>query len=138
MLRKMKKTVSGISMKVGALGFMGLLSVTPSVAFAERILQTQGTYIQTSTNVWILALKAILFLAGLAAILFSAWHLLQDYVLAKSDHEKKFSGGKLLVGAIVGSVLCYPGGAALIGGDFTGAGAADATVNQSDFARDDG
>lgn len=131
MLRKMNSAATKAVMAT----VLGGVALSPSAAFAARILESQGTYVGTATNIWIVALKAILFFVGLGAILFSGWHLLKDYVLAKSDHEKSFSVGKLLVGCVVGSILCYPGGAAIIGGDITGTGADAATVNQSDFSR---
>lgn len=108
MLRK----INSVKAKAIMATFIGGVALSPSAAMAARVLEDQGTYIGTATNIWIVALKAILFLVGLAAILFSGWHLLKDYVLAKSDHEKSFSVGKLIVGCIVGSILCYPGGAA--------------------------
>jgi len=117
---------------LGIFGVSILFMAAPS--HASRILQSQGTYVKTSGDLWIIAFKALMFLAGLAAIAFASWHFLQDYVLSKSDHEKKFSAGKLLAGAVVGSFMIYPGGAALIGGDLTGAGV-DAAVKQSDFTQ---
>lgn len=128
MLRIMK----GKMFKLGMLGTSALFMAAPS--FASRVIQSQGTYMKTSGDLWIIAFKAFMFLAGLAAIAFASWHFLQDYVLAKSDHEKKFSAGKLIAGAVVGSFMLYPGGAALIGGDVTGAGV-EAAVNQSDFTQ---
>jgi hypothetical protein len=90
----------------------------------------------TSATAWEVAIKGLLFLMGLAAIGFSGWHMLMDYVFAKADHEKKFSIGKLIVGAIIGSLLCVPYSAIVIGGDLTGAGEESSTLTETDFIRE--
>jgi hypothetical protein len=107
-------------------------------AAADRLLEEQGNYIGKSTAAWEVAVKGLLFLMGMAAIGFSGWHMLMDYVFAKADHEKKFSIGKLLVGAIIGSLLCVPYSAIVIGGDLTGAGQKNSTLGEADFIRKKG
>jgi len=80
-----------------------------------------------------MALMALFFF-GVLAVGFSAWFLLMDYVFAKSDHEKKFSLGKLLTGLVVGSLMVTPGAALMMGSDLTGANQADGfEVNADDF-----
>lgn len=131
MLGKMKKKINHVMLTIG------VALVTSPLAMAAsggRILQSQGDYLNESGITWIMTAKSLMFLAGLIAIGFSSWQIIKDYVIAKSDHEKKFSPGVLAVGMIVGSLLCYPGGAALIGGDFTGAGET-ITVETGDFER---
>jgi hypothetical protein len=114
---------------------IGVVFAEPTFA-ADRLLESQGEYMGNSASAWEVAIKGLLFLMGLAAIGFSGWHMLMDYVFAKADHEKKFSIGKLIVGAIIGSLLCVPYSAIIIGGDLTGAGEETSTLTESDFIRD--
>lgn len=131
MLKKMKNKANLAMLTVGVALMTSPLAMAAS---GGRILQSQGNYMNESGVTWILAAKTLMFLAGLVAIGFSAWQIIKDYVIAKSDHEKKFSPGVLAIGMVVGSLLCYPGGAALIGGDFTGAGE-EISVEAGDFER---
>ncbi len=120
----------GTIFKVAVVAVIALF-VMSEPAHAGRLLETQGKYIESTGNAWVLAAKAILFLMGLGAIGFAGWNLMMDYVFAKADHEKKFSIGKLIVGMVVGSVLCVPYSAVLVGSDITGA--TEATATESEF-----
>jgi amino acid transporter len=122
---------------LGIVAVSTLIMVEPASA-AERLLENQGDYIANTATMWEAALKGILFIMGMGAIGFSGWHMLQDYVFAKADHEKKFSIGKLIVGAMIGSLLCAPYGAMVIGGDITGAGQEVESLDDSDFERRSG
>jgi amino acid transporter len=123
---------------LGIVAVSTLIIVDPAMAASDRLLQTQGDYIATTATMWEAALKGILFIMGMGAVGFSGWHMLQDYVFAKADHEKKFSIGKLIVGAMIGSLLCAPYGAMVIGGDITGAGQEVESLDDSDFERRSG
>lgn len=106
-----------------------------SVFAAERILKSQGTYVSETASEWEVFIKILLFIMGLGAIAFGGWNLLKDYVFAKSDHEVKFSIGKLIVGMLVGSVLCVPYSAIVVGGDLTGGTVTDSSLKNTDFER---
>jgi predicted anti-sigma-YlaC factor YlaD len=119
---------------LGMVAVSTLIMIEPAAA-ADRLLNTQGEYIANTATLWESAMKGILFIMGIAAVGFSGWHMLQDYVFAKADHEKKFSIGKLIVGAMIGSLLCAPYGAMVIGGDITGAGQKVQSLSDDDFER---
>lgn len=106
-----------------------------SVFAADRVLKSQGTYVSETASEWEVFIKILLFIMGLGAIAFGGWNLLKDYVFAKSDHEVKFSIGKLIVGMLVGSVLCVPYSAIVVGGDLTGGTVTDSSLTNTDFER---
>lgn len=106
-----------------------------SVFAADRVLKSQGSYVSETASEWEVFIKILLFIMGLGAIAFGGWNLLKDYVFAKSDHEVKFSIGKLIVGMLVGSVLCVPYSAIVVGGDLTGGTVTDSSLTNTDFER---
>jgi hypothetical protein len=118
------------------LPFLAVLSLmSVDVMAADRIIEGQGKYLTDTTSVFEVGMKGLLFVMGLGAIGFSAWQMLSDYVFAKSDHEKKFSIGVLIAGMLIGSVLCVPYGAIMIGTDITGVNQESNNVDDEDFER---
>jgi len=112
------------------------VALSSNAAFAaDRVLKSQGTYVSETASEWEVFVKIALFIMGLSAIAFGGWNLLKDYVFAKSDHEVKFSIGKLIVGMLVGSVLCVPYSAIVIGGDLTGGTVTDSGLSNTEFER---
>jgi len=100
-----------------------------------RIVETQGEYIGGAVEIFILVFNAILFLASLIILLAGGWFMIKDYVLAKADHEKSFSIGKLAVAMVVASLLGYPSGAYLLGQDLTTGEVGGNTMTNTDFER---
>jgi hypothetical protein len=106
--------------KGGLLFVLGpLLLVTSAPALAQRIASGQGTYWGTVIELFILVFTSILFLSSLLILLMGGWFLIKDYVIAKSDHDKSFSLGKLVIALAVASLFGYPSGAYLLGQDLT-------------------
>lgn len=114
--------------------FISLFCIVMSTnVFAARIAETQGTYFGTVVELLVLVFNAILFLASLLILLLGGWFMIKDYVIAKSDHDKSFSIGKLVVALVVASLLGYPSGAYLLGQDLTTGD--EASITQGDFER---
>jgi uncharacterized membrane protein len=135
LVKKVKSILSKASLRGGVVTAVLLPAFYISPLYAAgRILQSQGQYIGAATTGWITAVKAILFMCGLGMIGFAGVTMFKDYVLATSDHEKKFSIGSLLVGIIIGGLLCLPFGAIVIGSDILGT-SEEVQATQGDFQR---
>lgn len=96
----------------------------------------QVTYLTAIANGLGLLGVATLFFVGVVVFGFGGFFFVRDYVMAKDDREKKFSIGPLIMAIIVGSMLCYPGGAMLLGSDLTSGDKAGSNISNSDFKRD--
>ena len=134
----MFNVVKKVSNKVGALAAMLFVSAAvsfPALAGGTRIAEKQGSYWGTVVELFILAFNGILFLFSLVVLLMGGWFLVKDYVIAKSDHEKSFSIGKLVIAMIVASFLGYPSGAYLLGQDLTTGDVGGGKIEESDFKR---
>ncbi|MBE8233407.1 MAG: hypothetical protein HAW67_06685 [Endozoicomonadaceae bacterium] len=75
----------------------------------------------------------ILGVAGMIAFLVAGGIFLKDFVLAKSDHDKKFSIAQLLAGVVVGVIFMYPAGIALMADDIVTGGAS--SIDSAEFKR---
>lgn len=96
----------------------------------------QVTYLTSIANGLGLLGVATLFFVGVVVFGFGGFFFVRDYVMAKDDREKKFSIGPLIMAIVVGSMLCYPGGAMLLGSDLTSGDKAGSDISNSDFKRD--
>lgn len=120
---------------------LSALFAAPS-AFADsgRLAAGQVDYLGTVIEFLIIAFNGLSFLASVVVLLAGGWFFIKDYVMAKADHEKKFTPGTLIAAVVVASFLGYQSGAYLLGQDLTvGAGNdGGATIKQDDFERKDG
>lgn len=113
-----------------------VMGIAAAPAMAQtRIMEKQSTYWGTFIELLILAFNGILFLFSLVVLLMGGWFLIKDYVIAKSDHEKSFSIGKLVIAMIVASFLGYPSGAYLLGQDLTTGDVGGGKIEETDFKR---
>ena len=124
-----------ILMKGSALLVSLFVSGSVLAGTTGRIVESQGEYIGGAVEIFILVFNAILFLASLIILLAGGWFMIKDYVLAKADHEKSFSIGKLAVAMVVASLLGYPSGAYLLGQDLTTGEVGGNTMTNTDFER---
>ena len=102
-----------------ALASTPLLMFFSGGAAAVRVAESQATYWQVLVELIILVATSALFLASLLILLAGGWFFIRDYVLAKADHEKKFSIGQLVASIFVAGLLGYPTGAYLLGQDLS-------------------
>lgn len=124
-------TLKRISIGAAASATLALTS-TPALA---RVGEETVGYWGKLMELGILAFNSLLFLASLVVLLVGGWFLIRDYVLAKSDHEKAFTPGKLGIALIVAGLFAYPSGAFLLGTDLTTGDATTVEVQASDFER---
>jgi hypothetical protein len=135
LVKKAKSIFSTVSLKVGVVSAVLLPAFYTSPLYAAgRILESQGTYIGKASETWIVAVKGVMFMVGLGMIAFAGVTMFKDYVLATSDHEKKFSVGSLVVGMVIGGLLCMPFGAIVIGTDILGT-SGEVQATQAEFQR---
>jgi len=114
------------------------LPLLSSVAFATRVGESQATYLGSVISALIITFNAVMFLASVIVLLAGGWFFIRDYVLAKSDQEKKFSIGQLIAAIMVAGILGYPTGAYLLGADLaTGDDGAKAVIKDDAFKRTD-
>lgn len=113
-----------------------LLSTVPFGAFAagDRLAEGQVSYL-SKIGTLIADLFLILLGAGGAVVfLLACWVFIKDFVLAKADHEKKFSLGQLIAGVVVASMMMYPAGSMMLGTDLSAGSAAGGTaIKASEF-----
>jgi hypothetical protein len=135
-----RSSIMSIRTKMKGLSLIALsaLFAAPS-AFAEgeRLAAGQVDYIGTVIEFAIIAFNGLSFLASVIVLLAGGWFFIKDYVLAKAEHEKKFTPGTLFAAIAVASFLGYQSGAYLLGQDLTvGAdNTGGATIKQDDFER---
>lgn len=117
---------------------LSVLFAAPSAfAESERLAAGQVDYIGTVIEFLIVAFNGLSFLASVVVLLAGGWFFIKDYVMAKADHEKKFTPGTLIAAIVVASFLGYQSGAYLLGQDLTvGSGnSGGASIKQDDFER---
>lgn len=120
---------------------LSVLFAAPSAfAESERLAAGQVDYIGTVIEFLIVAFNGLSFLASVVILLAGGWFFIKDYVMAKADHEKKFTPGTLIAAIVVASFLGYQSGAYLLGQDLTvGQGnSGGASIKQDDFERKEG
>lgn len=118
--------------KIG-LGVLALALTSPAIA-ADRLAESQGSYLGSVVEILILVVTSIMFLASLAVLLIAGWFLIRDYVM-KDDREKRFTFPQLLVAMIVAGILGYPSGAYILGQDLLTGNEGGAQIRQQDFQR---
>jgi uncharacterized membrane protein len=122
--------------KAGVLAISILLPLLSFSASASRVGESQATYLGSVISALIITFNAVMFLASVIVLLAGGWFFIRDYVLAKSDHEKKFSIGQLIAAIVVAGILGYPTGAYLLGADLaTGDGDASGVIKDEAFKR---
>jgi len=103
------------------------------LANGSRTAESQLSYWQTLgallKDLFILLLGA----GGAIVFLLAAGVFVKDYILAKADHEKKFSIGQLVAGIIVASMMMYPAGSMMLGSDL-GSGQGVDAIDATEFA----
>lgn len=125
---------SVLKRKFAIFGASALVSLISTSAMAARAAKEQVDYLTTIANGLGVLGVAVLFFVGVVVFGFGGFFFVRDYVMAKDDREKKFSIGPLIMAIIVGSMLCYPGGAMMLGSDLT-TDQTDAKVSSNDFKR---
>lgn len=112
------------------------VSLMSTPAFAEgRMAQTQGAYLGSLFEVFILAVTSLMFLASLFVILIAGWFMIRDYVM-KDEREKRFTFPQLLVAMVVAGILGYPAAGYLLGQDLlTGTEQGGSKVESKNFER---
>ena len=131
----------GTKMKgVALIGLSALLAAPSAFADSDRLAAGQADYLGSVIEFLIIAFNGLSFLASVVVLLVGGWFFIRDYVMAKSDHEKKFTPGTLFAAIVVASFLGYQAGAYLLGQDLTvGAdNTGGASIKQDDFERKDG
>lgn len=114
-----------------AVAMVSMLAMSPVAQAADRMIAQQLQYGDQAVGFGRLFVLGSLGLCGLFMIGMCGWVTFRDYIM-KSDHEKKFSIGALILGFALGSALVYPAGALMIGADLTGGGT-QVDVNVTDF-----
>jgi len=105
-----------------------LLSAAPFSAFAEgRLAEGQVGYLTTIGKLIADLFLILLGAGGAVVFLLACWVFIKDFVLAKADHEKKFSIGQLIAGVIVASMMMYPAGSMVLGTDLSAGSAIGGT-----------
>jgi len=117
-----------------------LLAAPTAFAESDRLAAGQVDYLGSVIEFLIVAFNGLSFLASVVVLLAGGWFFIKDYVMAKAEHEKKFTPGTLIAAIVVASFLGYQSGAYLLGQDLTvGAdNAGGASIKQDDFERKDG
>lgn len=129
-----------IRTKIKGLSLIALFAAPSAFAEGERLAAGQVDYIGTVIEFAIIAFNGLSFLVSVIILLAGGWFFIKDYVMAKAEHEKKFTPGTLFAAIVVASFLGYQSGAYLLGQDLTvGAGNdGGASIKQDDFERKEG
>jgi hypothetical protein len=97
-----------------------LLSAAPFGAYAEgRVAEEQVSYLTIVGSLLADLFLILLGAGGAVVFLLACWVFIKDFVLAKADHEKKFSLGQLIAGVVVASMMMYPAGSMMLGTDMS-------------------
>lgn len=120
----------GLAVTTVSIGIM----TSPAVLAATRPAESQGKYLGTTIEVFILALTSLMFLASLAVLLIAGWFLIRDYVM-KDDREKRFSFPQLMAAMVVAGILGFPAGAYILGQDLLSGNQGGSTPKADAFKR---
>jgi hypothetical protein len=104
-----------------------LLSAAPFGAFASRLAEGQVSYLSKIGTLLADLFLILLGAGGAVVFLLACWVFIKDFVLAKADHEKKFSIGQLIAGVVVASMMMYPAGSMMLGSDLSAGSTAGGT-----------